>query len=80
MLIVTEPDVQSLLAEPGAHAEAVAVIEDVLREEAAGRTVQLRRLTMTHPDHPGHLQHNVRILPAMVPGAGVAAVRVYSCH
>lgn len=80
MLIVTEPEVQSLLAEPDAHAAAVAAVEAVLREEASRRVVQLRRITMTHPDHPGHLQHNVRILPAMVPGAGVAAVRVYSGH
>jgi ornithine cyclodeaminase len=33
---------------------------------------------MAHPRHPGHLWHNVRILPGMVPDLGAAAVRVYS--
>ncbi|MDP6559848.1 MAG: ornithine cyclodeaminase family protein [Candidatus Binatia bacterium] len=33
---------------------------------------------MEHPDHPGHLWHNIRLLPGMVPGIGAAAVRLYS--
>ena len=33
---------------------------------------------MTHPAHPGHLWHNIRLLPGMVPDLGAAAVRVYS--
>lgn len=33
---------------------------------------------MTHPKHQGHLWHNIRILPGMVPDLGAAAVRVYS--
>ena len=33
---------------------------------------------MTHPNHPGHLWHNIRILPGMAPELGAAAVRVYS--
>jgi alanine dehydrogenase len=78
MLFITEADVEQVLAAPDAHARAVDLIESVLREQAAGRTAQLKRATLTHPDFPGHLQHNLRILPAMVPGVGAAAVRVYS--
>ncbi len=78
MRFITEPEVMRLIAEPGAHAEAVLVIESVLRAQAAGRTVQAKRVTITHPDHPGHLQHNVRMLAAMVPAVCAAAVRVYS--
>ena len=50
----------------------------MLRQQSAGTTFHLKRMTVTHPDHPGHLWHNIRILPGMVPGLGAAAVRVYS--
>jgi ornithine cyclodeaminase/alanine dehydrogenase-like protein (mu-crystallin family) len=33
---------------------------------------------MTHPQHPGHLWHNIRMLPGMAPDLGAAAVRLYS--
>ena len=37
---------------------------------AIGRTTHhLKRYTMAHPAHPGHLWHNIRMLPAMVPGS-----------
>lgn len=78
MRFLTEADVKQVISAPSAHGEAVAVIEQVLRQQSEGSTFQLKRTTMTHPDHPGHLWHNVRMLPAMVPGVGAAAVRVYS--
>jgi ornithine cyclodeaminase/alanine dehydrogenase-like protein (mu-crystallin family) len=78
MLFLTEADVRKIISVPAAHGEAVAVIEQVLRQQSEGSTHQLKRTTMAHPDHPGHLWHNIRILPAMVPGIGAAAVRVYS--
>jgi hypothetical protein len=38
----------------------------------------MKRYTMTHPAHLGHLWHNIRMLPGMAPDLGAAAVRVYS--
>jgi ornithine cyclodeaminase/alanine dehydrogenase-like protein (mu-crystallin family) len=58
--------------------EAVAVVEQVLKQQSEGSTFHLKRYTMTHPKFPGHLWHNIRILPGMVPEMGAAAVRVYS--
>jgi ornithine cyclodeaminase len=78
MLFLTEKDVMRAIEGPGAAAEAVAVIEQVLRQQSEGSTFHLKRYTMTHPRHPGHLWHNIRILPGMVPDLGAAAVRVYS--
>jgi ornithine cyclodeaminase/alanine dehydrogenase-like protein (mu-crystallin family) len=78
MLFLSEQDVKDALAGSDAHREAVDVIERVFEQQSAGTTHHLKRYTMTHPDHPGHLWHNIRILPAMVPGLGAAAVRVYS--
>lgn len=78
MLFLTERDVLQAIEGRDAYGEAVAVIEEVLRQQSAGSTHHLKRLTMEHPDHPGHLWHNVRILPGMAPELGAAAVRVYS--
>ena len=78
MLFLTENDVLKAIEGRDAYAEAVAVIEEVLRQQSEGSTFHLKRLTMEHPDHPGHLWHNIRILPGMVPELGYAAVRVYS--
>jgi alanine dehydrogenase len=78
MLFLTERDVKNAMADGDAYKEAVAVIEDVLRQQSAGTTFHLKRYTMTHPAHPGHLWHNIRILPGMAPDLGAAAVRVYS--
>jgi ornithine cyclodeaminase/alanine dehydrogenase-like protein (mu-crystallin family) len=78
MLFLTEDDVKRALEGEETYREAVAVIETVLRQQAEGSTFHLKRLTMEHPQHPGHLWHNIRILPGMVPGIGAAAVRVYS--
>ena len=78
MLFLTEADVLQAIEGRSAYAEAVAVIEEVLRQQSEGSTFHLKRLTMEHPDHPGHLWHNIRILPGMAPELGYAAVRVYS--
>ena len=78
MLFLTEEDVKRALEGPNAAGEAVAVIEQVLKQQSEGSTFHLKRYTMTHPMHPGHLWHNIRILPGMVPDLGAAAVRVYS--
>ncbi len=78
MLFLTEEDVLKAVEGRNAYGEAVAVIEEVLRQQSEGSTFHLKRLTMEHPDHPGHLWHNIRILPGMVPELGYAAVRVYS--
>jgi len=78
MLFLTENDVLKAVEGRDAYAESVAVIEEVLRQQSEGSTFHLKRLTMEHPDHPGHLWHNIRILPGMVPELGYAAVRVYS--
>jgi len=78
MLFLTETDVLKAIERRDAYAEAVAVIEEVLRQQSEGSTFHLKRLTMEHPDHPGHLWHNIRILPGMAPELGYAAVRVYS--
>jgi len=78
MLFLTEKDVKRALEGEGTYREAVDVIETVLRQQSEGGTFHLKRLTMEHPQHPGHLWHNIRILPGMVPGLGAAAVRVYS--
>lgn len=80
MLFLTENDVLAAIEGRSAYAEAVSVIEEVLRQQSEGSTFHLKRLTMEHPDHPGHLWHNIRILPGMVPELGFAAVRVYSGH
>jgi ornithine cyclodeaminase/alanine dehydrogenase-like protein (mu-crystallin family) len=50
----------------------------VLRQQSVGTTHHLKRTTMVHPAHPGHLWHNIRILPGMAPELGAAAVRLYS--
>lgn len=78
MLFLTEQDVKRAIEGPDAAGEAVAVIEQVLKQQAEGSTFHLKRYTMEHPKHPGHLWHNIRILPGMVPDLGAAAVRVYS--
>lgn len=78
MLLLTEKDVMRAIEGPDAAAAAVAVIEQVLRQQSEGSTFHLKRYTMEHPRHPGHLWHNIRILPGMVPDLGAAAVRVYS--
>jgi alanine dehydrogenase len=78
MLFLTEQDVIDALSGGQPAHESVELIEALMRQQSAGSTFQLKRLTVTHPDHPGHLWHNLRILPGMVPGMGVAAVRVYS--
>ena len=78
MLFLTEQDVKDALSGDDAYAEAVAVIERVLAQQSAGTTHHLKRTTMTHPQHPGHLWHNIRILPGMAPDLGAAAVRLYS--
>ena len=78
MLFLTENDVKRALEGTDTHREAVAVIERVLRQQSEGSTYHLKRYTMEHPQHRGHLWHNVRILPGMVPELGAAAVRVYS--
>ena len=78
MLFLTESDVKRALEGEGTFREAVEVIERVLRQQSEGSTFHLKRYTMEHPNHRGHLWHNVRILPGMVPDLGAAAVRVYS--
>jgi ornithine cyclodeaminase/alanine dehydrogenase-like protein (mu-crystallin family) len=78
MLFLTEQDVKAALVGGDPYREAVEVIELVLGQQSAGTMFHLKRTTVTHPDHPGHLWHNIRILPGMVPGLGAAAVRVYS--
>ena len=78
MLFLTEEDVKAALSGADAYKEAVAVIEAVLKQQSAGTTHHLKRTTMVHPDHPGHLWHNIRILPGMAPDLGAAAVRIYS--
>jgi len=78
MLFLTEQDVKDALAGDDAYKEAVDVITRVFEQQSAGSTYHLKRYTMTHPSHPGHLWHNIRILPGMVPELGAAAVRVYS--
>jgi ornithine cyclodeaminase/alanine dehydrogenase-like protein (mu-crystallin family) len=78
MHFLTEKDVKQALEGRATYREAVEVIEQVLKQQSEGSTYHLKRYTMTHPQYPGHLWHNVRILPGMVPGIGAAAVRVYS--
>jgi alanine dehydrogenase len=78
MLFLTESDVKQALEGGNAARESVEVIEQVLKQQSEGTTFHLKRYTMTHPQHPGHLWHNIRILPGMVPDLGAAAVRVYS--
>ena len=78
MLFLSEQDVKAALLGGDAYKEAVDVIERVLMQQSAGTTHHLKRTTMTHPQHPGHLWHNIRILPGMAPELGAAAVRVYS--
>jgi ornithine cyclodeaminase len=78
MLFLTENDVKQALEGGNAAGESVEVIEQVLKQQSEGSTFHLKRYTMTHPQHPGHLWHNIRILPGMVPDLGAAAVRVYS--
>ena len=78
MHFLTEKDVKEALEGRETYREAVQVIEQVLKQQSEGSTYHLKRYTMTHPQYPGHLWHNVRILPGMVPGIGAAAVRVYS--
>lgn len=78
MLFLTEKDVKKALEGEGAYREAVAVIEQVLKQQSEGSTYHLKRYTMEHPQHRGHLWHNIRVLPGMVPELGAAAVRVYS--
>ena len=78
MLFLAERDVIDALSGGHPARESVELIEEMMRQQSAGTTFQLKRSTMTHPDHPGHLWHNIRILPGMVPGMGAAAVRVYS--
>jgi alanine dehydrogenase len=78
MLFLAEQDVKDALAGGDAYKEAVDVITRVFQQQSAGSTFHLKRYTMTHPSHPGHLWHNIRILPGMVPELGAAAVRVYS--
>lgn len=78
MLFLTEKDVKRALEGDDTYGQAVAVIEQVFQQQAAGSTYHLKRYTMEHPQHPGHLWHNIRILPGMVPDLGAAAVRVYS--
>ncbi|HBK79217.1 MAG TPA: hypothetical protein DDZ83_05955 [Nitrospinae bacterium] len=78
MLFLTERDVIAASEGPGAYKEAVATIEEVLRQQSEGSTYHLKRYNLTHPDHPGHLWHNIRMLPGMVPELGASAVRVYS--
>jgi alanine dehydrogenase len=78
MLFLTEQDVTEALTDGDAYKEAVDVIEQVFRQQSDGTTYHLKRYTMTHPAHPGHLWHNIRMIPGMVPELGAAAVRVYS--
>ena len=78
MLFLTENDVKRVLEGGNAARESVEVIEQVLKQQSEGSTFHLKRYTMTHPQHPGHLWHNIRVLPGMVPELGAAAVRVYS--
>ena len=78
MLFLTESDVKQALEGGNAARESVNVIEQVLKQQSEGTTYHLKRYTMTHPQHPGHLWHNIRVLPGMVPDLGAAAVRVYS--
>jgi len=78
MLFLTEQDVKEALAGDDAYKSAVDVIERVLHQQSEGTTYHLKRYTMTHPAHHGHLWHNIRLLPGMVPDLGAAAVRVYS--
>ncbi|MBI3077377.1 MAG: ornithine cyclodeaminase family protein [Deltaproteobacteria bacterium] len=78
MLILTEQDVAEVLRGRPVYKEAIAAIEEVFRQQATGTTFYHKRVTVEHPDHPGHLWHNIRILPGMVPGIGSAAVRVYT--
>jgi len=78
MLFLTEQDVKDALTGDDVYREAVAVISRVFEQQSAGTTYHLKRITMTHPDYAGHLWHNIRILPGMVPELGAAAVRVYS--
>lgn len=78
MLFLTERDVKDALDGEDSYKEAVDVIERVFRQQSDGTTFHLKRYTMTHPAHPGHLWHNIRMLPGMVPDMGAAAVRVYS--
>jgi alanine dehydrogenase len=78
MLFLTEKDVKLALEGRDTYREAAAVVEQVLRQQSEGSTYHLKRYTMTHPKYPGHLWHNIRILPGMVPEMGAAAVRVYS--
>ncbi|MGZ5171195.1 MAG: ornithine cyclodeaminase family protein [Burkholderiales bacterium] len=78
MIFLTEKDVKRALGGDNTYQEAVGVIEQVLKQQSEGSTFHLKRYTMEHPAHPGHLWHNIRILPGMVPELGAAAVRVYS--
>ena len=78
MLFLTEKDVKRALEGHNTYQEAVEVVEQVLKQQSEGSTFHLKRYTMTHPKYPGHLWHNIRILPGMVPEMGAAAVRVYS--
>ncbi len=79
MLFLSEQDVKDALLGGDAYREAVDVIERVLVQQSAGTTHHLKRTTMTHPNHPGHLWHNIRILPGMAPELGAAAGRLSAC-
>ena len=78
MLFLTEHDVKRALEGEDTYRGAVETIERVLKQQSEGSTYHLKRYTMEHPQHRGHLWHNIRILPGMVPEIGAAAVRVYS--
>ncbi len=78
MLFLTEQDVMDVLGSREVYKEVIEAIEEVFRQQASGDAHHLKRVTMEHPNYPGHLWHNIRILPGMVPGIGAAAVRLYS--
>ena len=78
MLFLSEQDVKDALSGENVYKEAVAVIERVFEQQSAGTTYHLKRTTVTHPKFPGHLWHNIRLLPGMAPDLGAAAVRLYS--
>ena len=80
MLFLTEEDVYAALDGLDVYKEAIGVIEEIFRHQATGEATRFKRITLEHPDRPGHLWHNIRILPGMVPGVGAAGVRVYSGH
>lgn len=81
-LLVGETDVRALLADPRAIASAVELVNEAIAEQGRGRVALRSRIQVDYP--PGSATEasgrSLRLLPAIVPSLGAAAVRVYTTN